>query len=118
MSKHTPGPWAVRVTERVEFNRETGAREVTARCDIEADDKHVALCVPAINENYLADARLISAASELLEALENALGAFSDRECNCDGEYENGRVVGHACYFHRIEQDLRAAIAKATGGKE
>lgn len=60
---------------------------------------------------------LVSAAPEMLRTLENALDQFNPRECNCDGEYIDGRVVGHACYFHRIEDDLRSAIAKARGPK-
>lgn len=57
------------------------------------------------------------AAEQMALAIEDALEQFNDRECNCDGEYVDGRVVGHACYFHRIEQDLRDALKKARGGR-
>lgn len=42
----------------------------------------------------------------------HALSEFQSRECNCDAEVVDGRYVGSACYFHRIEADLRS-IAKA-----
>lgn len=50
---------------------------------------------------------------ELANEIENALEAFNPRECNCDGEYTQDGIVGHACYFHRIEEHLRHVLAKA-----
>lgn len=105
--KHTPGPWRIDpvcrtlVVGTVDPMPIIADTESASAFDVETD---------------IANARLIAAAPEMLEALENALSQFNDRECNCDGEYENGRLVGHACYFHRIEQELKDAIAKASGG--
>ena len=67
---------------------------------------------------HVVEATPAALASEKMQAaIENALSQFNDRECDCDGEYVDGRVVGHACYFHRIEEELRSALASADGGK-
>lgn len=105
MSKHTPGPWVI---YREDFKKD-GAIVQIGPMTPERAEHLVWLNVSD------ADARLIAAATEMIKALENAIGQFNDRECNCDGEYDEGRWMGHACYFHRIEQDLKDAIAKALG---
>ena len=56
---------------------------------------------------------LRSLACELARAIENIKLEFRSKECSCDGEYSDGRLVGHACYFHRIESDIESAITKA-----
>lgn len=85
MSKHTPGPWAI-----------TGDNGLT--CTVGSLGTPVAkvLC-----GNSLADARLIAAAPELLEALNTWLAQYSAEE------YEDCPEV----------VQTRAAIAKATGGE-
>jgi hypothetical protein len=101
MSKHifTPGPW------RIQFNN-------AGDMEIEPD-----ICiVPSGDEMEAANACLIAASPMMLEALENALGAFNERECSCDFEDGPDGPRGRACYYHRIEQDIKDAIAKATGG--
>lgn len=100
-TKHTPGPWTVVEGNYPDRFGTSNALNVDHPCIYGEPD-----------------ARLIAAAPEMLEALENALGGFNEKECNCDGEYTQDGLAGHACYFHRIEQDIRDAIAKATGGEE
>lgn len=129
--KTTPRPWRAQDVEFSEdtwlaFLNEEGMRCVTARgnivavtWDTEDDDNpeqkdqfNAALIVEAVN-NY---DRLKAENERLRDGIENALASFNDRECNCDGEYENGRLVGHTCYFHRIEHDLREALERGEGG--
>ncbi len=104
--KHTPGPWH-------RFEDKNGHSRVGNASNSIALVENI-LFGPAENA---ANAQLIAASPIMLEALENALEAFNEKYCNCDGEYVDGRIVGHACYFHRIEGDLRRAIKKATGEK-
>lgn len=114
--KHTP--WKIEKREKQYFCSSTGARSFTCTyIDIVDSGGENVAYVYGSSQEVEAVARFISAAPEMFEALENALGAFNDRECNCDGEYVDGRLVGHTCYFHRIEQELLAAIAKAEGRK-
>ena len=81
-TQHTPGPWATRESA-------THVTVTNARGDaVFHDDKRI----PGV----MADARLIAAAPELLEALKVLV--------------ENGGI-GPEQMFH----DARAAIAKATG---
>lgn len=80
MSKHTPGPWIQ-------------SRECSN--DVEAPDTgHVATC------EVQADACLIAAAPDLLEALQDYVRDFGDNE---DGDSQ------------RMAAKANAAIAKATG---
>ena len=82
MSKHSPGPWPTRESA-------THVTVTNARGDaVFHDDKRI----PGV----MADARLIAAAPELLEALKVLV--------------ENGGI-GPEQMFH----NARAAIAKATG---
>ena len=84
MSEHSPAPWSIRQSA-------THVTVVTASGDaIFHDDKRI----PGV----MADARLIAAAPELLEALKVLV--------------ENGGI-GPEQMFH----DARTAIAKATGGE-
>ena len=90
MSKHTPGPWFVPAptyrTLYVEARIGNMMLQEVASCGPTADPAQQA-----------ANARLIAAAPELLEALKVLV--------------ENGGI-GPEQMFH----DARAAIAKATGG--
>lgn len=110
-TKHTAGPFPMGPSDS-KFNGESRCGKHRWGMD----------CPPGwrtVQPKYCAECKRLAAAaaSELLEACENAIGQFNQKECNCDGEYVDGRLVGHTCYFHRIEQDLKQAIAKATGGK-
>ena len=94
MSKHTPGPWFVTEGgQYIEASRyEHGGRQIVGKP--QGDNP----------EQWNANARLIAAAPELLEALQSVVAwmdapdesAFSDTQLDC----------------------VRAAIAKATGEKK
>lgn len=87
MSAHTPGPWTIYPETdgtdicAVDYTPGLPIRQIIARPDRGA--------------NWIANARLIAAAPELLEACRKALYALKGRE---------------------HDQFLRDAIAKATGG--
>ena len=90
MSKHTPGPWNVGHED-----------ENTGEIEVISDGRpYVCLVLPgAIDEVTPANARLIAAAPELLEALQVAELALRERGLRACGEYKQ----------------IEAAIAKATG---
>lgn len=97
MSKHTPGPWSV--TESSDW---TGMSGVSLGIDDAAGqegerDYHLATVVHGDPEELAANARLIAAAPELLEALEDAL------------QYLQHHLPDEALEPHR------AAIKKARG---
>lgn len=88
---HTPGPWSMRATP------ESSNHDFAV--DIGRD--YVGLFVEA-------DARLIAAAPELLEALQDAIAAV---------KVFHGPVAWDTYWNHSPEcKRWRAAIAKATGG--
>jgi hypothetical protein len=97
-AKHTPGPWRVW--------RDQDPKEPVQICGMESDF----VCeISGINTNREANASLIAAAPELLEALDGFLelcgqGVF--QVDNCD----QGDVI-------RWTEKARAAIAKAKGGQ-
>lgn len=95
MSKHTPGPWKlIDRGESFELARYwIGAGETDWRGPSE-------ICSVLTNKDTKANARLIAAAPEMLEALKAALGMSSPID-----RYENAKL------FELIE----AAIAKAEG---
>ncbi len=89
MSKHTKGPWTASGFDE----------EYTDQINIKGDGFYVAAAIWMGNPGEQeANARLIAAAPELLEALEAVLQQVDD-----DSSYEEMRA------------DIRAAIAKATG---
>lgn len=100
MSKHTPGPWFL--AEKVE-----GKHTVTNLRRIRSEREgmeHGAVCEVygiADGSEAHANARLIAAAPELLEALEYVLNTCP--AINSQAE--------------EAHQQARAAIAKATGGE-
>ena len=90
MSKHTPGPWHIDpIKTHANGNRRIMAEQCTP--------------VAVVPEHLAADARLIAAAPDLLEALKTLLGDTEDSD-----------------YMSRKEREnmARAAIAKATGEAE
>lgn len=102
MSKHTPGPWFItgRMTKYIEARIDGGMLQEVAACGpTEADCGY--------GDQQRANAMLIAAAPDLLEALESSnlnlhTGTmFIDGECKCS-----------QCEFVR---KARAAIAKAKG---
>lgn len=88
--KHTPGPWAVYDDSR---DGKTGRIEIAAR------GKTVARIYHSVAAEDLPNARLIAAAPELLEAMNQMVANFGDTPSEA--------VVGLGA--------ARAAVAKATG---
>ena len=93
MNKHTPGPW---VKAKYKVSTPSGGLIANTRSTGEAssDDE--------------ANARLISAAPELLECLQWAMQTGRLNYV--------GRTNGNADYCDAVDR-ANAAIAKATGGK-
>ena len=91
MSKHTPGPWVLE-------SPESGGRVLAQ--DERATIIHTPTGSP-FNELVIADARLIAAAPDLLDALEELANGYKGNR------WDVGLVP-------RIKK-ARAAIAKATG---
>ena len=87
MSKHTPGPWAIYVNAPSDIVIRKMSKDGYELCSI-----------ARVSSGY-ANARLIAAAPELLEALQKIAGNTYD-------EWTNGAEAGRIA---------RAAIAKATG---
>ena len=100
MSKHTPKPWLTKPTASI-----GPQRAVYSETDPSGRD----IAIVYDSENSEADANLIAAAPELLEAL---------RECVTD-DNANCIVTSDVCYmirrFKAINAIVRTAIAKAEG---
>lgn len=120
-TKHTPGPWqAVNGTDV--FTR-LGARNAAGVKAAANDGWYIADCdrgpssteeggeadIPYVEK--LANARLIAAAPELLEAMQQAFDFPPDFFDRSDDELEQITVSG------RHLRMVRAAIAKATGAE-
>ena len=93
MSKHTPGPWSINDWPQATTDIAIGAVGTPMIAKVSLRDV-------SINEQK-ANARLIAAAPELLEALNTWLAQYSAEE------YEDCPEV----------VQTRAAIAKSTGGE-
>lgn len=105
--QHTPGPW--QVEEFYWPESQSFAPEITAGRAGEGGDstRYIAKMlgvIPAVVGETLANARLIAAAPELLEALVWAIRELEETE---DGLCPD---------FQAAITAARAAIAKATGG--
>lgn len=75
------------------------------------DDKAQAYIADEFNKQT----RQAAAAPAMLNALYQVIETFNPKECNCDGGYGDDGSEGRACYFHRIEEQVRQAIHKAGG---
>ncbi len=93
MSKHTPGPWSI-------ANGSPPQVIAPGKCDI------CAMSGAASNESVMADARLIAAAPDLLEALQALVARHFT--------YHGGFVVDCNISEEEVER-ARAAIQRATG---
>lgn len=102
MSKHTPGPWEVSIDD---CGRLAGRPGIFAPDELDCAVVHWDGFVQEFwrsargDKEIQANARLIAAAPEMLEALELANAALSGANMN----------------LRTVEQKVRAAIAKATG---
>jgi hypothetical protein len=108
MSKHTPGPWVVShgydgsiSVDTVDYVR----LNLTTACKIVVAD----ICKHEMAEHFSAEAnaRLIAAAPELLEALQDVCARLLYRGVSTDAGHPDRTALEVA----------RAAIAKATGEK-
>ncbi|OZI38998.1 hypothetical protein CEG14_05535 [Bordetella genomosp. 1] len=103
-TKHTPGPWARDIGSGFGCDvRAENGRKVAATWGINSGDPHR----PAYRAECDANARLIAAAPELLEALQELADDIADR-FDMDSPSTNPGIK------HCIKQ-ARAAILKATG---
>ena len=98
--KHTPGPWYI---DPIKADANGNRRIMAEQCTP----------VAVVPEHLAADARLIAAAPDLLEALKEATSAL---------EWRWERVANRAAPVHETAiqeayNQARAAIAKATGGE-
>ena len=91
--KHTPGPWTVNP-------RKLGTVEATDEFGTDV----IATMGGSTSGHPVANARLISAAPDMLEALEEA-GAYVGTALGTEGDEEATRIFGI----------IYAAVAKATG---
>lgn len=96
MSKHTPGPWEVRKNEPWVIAKAYGNMKSVVHLNLPIEQ----------SEEQRANARLIAAAPDLLEALELMLDRFRDTEGS------------HGQWEEEATENARAAIAKATGGEQ
>ena len=104
MSKHTPGPWSIFTDEKHKHNAGIEADGFSIIC-IGYPDETLAMDVSGVHgrteEETQANARLIAAAPDLLEALEAIMGS-DVFEWN-----------GSAAFW--LQDKVRASIAKAKG---
>lgn len=114
-AKHTPGPW--HATHADEWRTASGEHVQFGRIDISAGSKdwdaesyYRIASVSNANDSWQnrANAQLIAAAPELLEALQDAEKALNNIRCCC--HHTAWEATGPAVIA------ARAAIAKATGG--
>lgn len=118
MSKHTPGPWAMPDSGKGRISK-VGANGgwdgliATADCGDYARSK----------SEGLANARLIAAAPDLLEALQNLSIVMQELHDHWDNDRDAkvGKILialsGHLPRYDKRIDELHAAIAKAIGGK-
>lgn len=95
--KHTPGPWKVSDTIALQIESAVTKREI---CDWYVNER--------TEQEDLANARLIAAAPEMLEALKLAYKSMEHRNGDC---YSNDYMGKCCCGKDRVKQ----AIAKAEG---
>ncbi len=105
MSKHTPGPWFIQTEE--------SSRDGKEYTWIQPESQHWGVCRLPINtkrapEESQANARLIAAAPELLEAAKHAL------KCLDAANETLGGWAGEE-YYKVARNDLKKAIAKVEG---
>jgi hypothetical protein len=107
IEKHTPGPWRVReATERGIFYQ---SYVIGPPIDWPSDGEQIACRTPTgLGGRYLANARLIAAAPDMLEALDEADTAFAAFNVCGDCPQTRGAI-------REAWAKVSAAYAKATG---
>ncbi len=113
-AKHTPGPWRIEGYTRLIGGEVTG-HTISHGVNNYRDGPEGYVCTT--NGTSEADARLIAAAPDLLEALQFAASSLDQLYRNIaefgtvtDGEFLDG--------VYAAEQRCRAAIAKAEGAPQ
>ena len=102
MSKHMPGPWEWHYRD----DADAPGSVVAVGYPNHPDRPHaVAMCPRYGKQDWEANARLIAAAPDMLEACREALYASVNETTYPDGP----------CLPRDVRDDLRAAIAKAEG---
>jgi len=110
MNKHTPGPWILGDENNQGCSVVIGATH-NLLCGLDRQDANTGIVVIERDE-MLANAHLIAAAPDLLEALQRSIGALENVIKDAGGcDHSVGICM---CYELRIVADGRAAIAKAT----
>ena len=110
-TKHTPRPW------RVENHTEHTGPYTSARLEVWNHNRHIGTIHEHVDDKCIdeANARLIAAAPELLEALEWILGHVAR---NTLGTVKTEHGVGTVVDAHLIRVKIKAALTKATGGSD
>lgn len=102
MEKYTPGPWSndwvIRGASHIDGHRANGEPIPSLR--------RVVCHIIDRDDEANANAQLIAAAPELLEAIQRMVAEYEEMGCNCEDVHNSECALGMA----------RAAIAKATGG--
>lgn len=118
MAAHTPGPWFFEMHPSTVGRPQVLSIQTRAKFDdLEDDDDPTLAGIYSLLPEDYANARLIAAAPDLLEALQNLRAAYSepdDRIC-C-----NGSMCGCQGATKRdiAEHYAKEAIARATGGAD
>ncbi len=110
MSKHTPGPWKVIYHFNVVSSKNRGVATTGGYANNIEDSN-------ALHAESVANAKLIAAAPDLLEALELALDALAFHEgslLDFDIQIGNDAPLEEYERARGIHQKARAAIKKAT----
>lgn len=101
-AKHAPGPWMI-----ADYKTMNSGDHVILSPENGVDDPHPVVASVSRRPGYSANARLIAAAPDLLEACEWAMTALRHKSF-CPAAEERGKCN---CGIFHIEN----AIAKATG---
>lgn len=123
--KHTPGPWVVgqwkqdnlsRIEQFIESLRQNEESRPYLAVFIqgESQDKDLNIAACGYGPTSMANAQLIAAAPDLLEALEGFVNEMAT--CSCGG-VKGGETWCMNCYFKEELDTARKAIAKARGGE-
>jgi hypothetical protein len=105
--KHTPGPWGIKTTE-------TGTKAIFSG----SSGAWVAHTVRYLSSTQEANARLISAAPDLLEALKDTWDVLDAAGLH---NLSNGVQLGQTVWYVKAcdaKRSARAAIDKATGEQQ